>query len=394
MTYPIGISRRFFLKVAMFSFVLKTTTTLAGHNRNLVNFNVRNCVKPEDFYQSSDGNDYTRCINAALNSAKIKGLGVYLSRHYLISKTIELSSNCTIIGGKGSSLTCDKNNPITLIKAEGCNNISIQGVNFDGNVFDILEKNYTRVIRFINCKSILLDSISAGNNADWCVSFEQCSGVLVKNINIYGGGRGLPGGRDGIHFLDCNYFTVDKATIDSGDDCIGITTENDDSYNGYIANIVGASEIGSIVICNEEKLASGGYSFHNMRDIIVENISTVKNRDPKNIVRIFKYNESSNISNITIKNVSGTAVNHGVFVSGVKGLNLTDINVSSIQQHGVYIVNSSNVVGFSVFGKANTKRFFGVDIFKCDNVKGGFTSSNTGILNSTNIQESTAVKIK
>lgn len=131
---------KIFLKVAMFSFVLKTTTTLAGHNRNLVNFNVRNCVKPEDFYQSSDGNDYTRCINAALNSAKIKGLGVYLSRHYLISKTIELSSNCTIIGGKGSSLTCDKNNPITLIKAEGCNNISIQGVNFDGNVFDILEK--------------------------------------------------------------------------------------------------------------------------------------------------------------------------------------------------------------------------------------------------------------
>lgn len=378
----------------MFPFFLKTTNTLASHNKTLVNFNARNCVKPEEFYQNSDGNDYTRCINAALNSAKIKGLGVYLSRNYVISKTIELSSNCTIIGGKGSSLTCDKNNPITLIKAEGCNNISIQGVNFDGNVFDILEKNYTRVIRFINCKKVLLDSISAGNNADWCVSFEQCSDVLVKDINIYGGGRGLPGGRDGIHFLDCNYFTVDKANINSGDDCIGITTENDDSYNGYIGNIVGSSEIGSIVICNEEKLASGGYSFHNMRDIIVENISTIESRAPKNIVRIFKYNESSNISNITIKNVSGTAVNHGVFVSGVKGLNLTDINVSSIQQHGVYIVNSSNIVGFSVFGKANTKRFFGVDIFKCDNIKGEFKSSNTGVLNVTNIQESTAVKVK
>ncbi len=49
--------------------------------------------------------------------------------------------------------------------------------------------------------------------------------VRIYDTTIYGGGRGLPGGRDGIHILDGTDVVVDRADIDSGHDCVGITSE-------------------------------------------------------------------------------------------------------------------------------------------------------------------------
>ncbi|MBC3380902.1 hypothetical protein H8I69_17435 [Serratia fonticola] len=364
---------------------------------DLISSKIIDCkyIEPESFYRESDGDDYTRCINEALDIAVKSNKIVILNGKYRITKTLELSTNTIITGRNGSEIFCDKNKPITLIKAKGCQNILIFGVNFNGNVTENIGKNYTRVIVFIECKNIILKGISAGNNADWCISFETCTDVSVKKVNIYGGGRGLPGGRDGIHFLDCINFSVISAIIDSGDDCIGITTKYRGTSHGYISDVRGKSEIGSIVIYNEEKLVDGQYSGNTLNGLTIENISVNNDRKSatKNIVRVIGYNPVSEVKNVTVNGVSGISNDHGVFIGGVNKLKIENINVLSIKQHGVYIINSSEIYGNSVTGRSMTDKFFGINIVKCHNVKGSFESMEKNVPKSVHIQGSDEIKI-
>ncbi|WP_261466550.1 glycosyl hydrolase family 28 protein [Serratia fonticola] len=351
-------------------------------------------VQPEEFYKESDGDDFTGCINKAIEEAVERNKAILFSRKYRISDTIKLLDNTTIIGEKGSELFCDENVPITLIEANDRKNIKIYGVNFNGNVIGVIKKNYTRVVRFINCKGVLLQKITSGNNADWCISFEGCSDVFVADLIIYGGGRGLPGGRDGIHFLDCSNFTIKRAVIDSGDDCVGITTKFKNSREGYISDVVGSSEIGSVVIYNEELLAEKNYSTNDMVGLRIKNISVLEGSKPKNIVRVIAYNKNSSIRNVTLDGISGSSLNHSVFIGNVQNLTIRNVDVFSVEQHGVYIINSTNINSTFVTGHSETKKYYGVSIVKCHNVFGDFTSIDNNIPEHANLQDNTEVKIR
>ncbi|HDU5942202.1 TPA: hypothetical protein RFW12_005878, partial [Klebsiella variicola] len=296
---------------------------------------------------------------------------------YKISRSIILPDNTYIMGKEGALLYCDTDKPISIFSATSKTNINIKGLSVDGGVTEKTGKNYTRLVRFIKCVDITINSFKARNSADWCISFEACKIIRLEDIIVSGGGHLKPGGRDGIHFLDCSYFYIDRADITSGDDCIGITTQYGNSYYGSINNVTGSSEIGSIIACNEEQKKDKTYYASNIGFINIANVSVKNNGTARNIVRFFAYNDHSNISNIKLSRIDGISNSYGVYIGGVTNLTLNGINVSSLNKHAIYLVKSKNIQAQNLaYGLSRVAGYYGVSIFNCENVSGLFKSHN------------------
>lgn len=330
----------------------------------------------EEFYTSTDS-DYSDAIAKGINYCSLNNGALLFSDKYKISRSIILPDNTYIMGKEGSLLYCDADKPISIFSATSKKNINIKGLSVDGGVTEKKGKNYTRLVRFIKCVDITINSFKACNSADWCISFEACKMIRLENIIVSGGGHLKPGGRDGIHFLDCSYFYIDRADITSGDDCIGITTQYGNSYYGSINNVIGSSEIGSIVACNEEQKKDKTYYASKIGFINITNVSVKNNGTARNIVRFFAYNALSNISNIKLSRVNGMSNSYGVYIGGVTNLTLNGINVSSLNKHAIYLVKSKNIQAQNVaYGLSRVVGYYGVSIFNCENVSGLFKSHN------------------
>lgn len=398
-----SISRRLFFRNIFAGVFFYATRTLASNSDDGYSFYLqyrnkkwlKRTINIESFYIGSDNGDYYFSIVRGLKYCAENGCSLLFSGKYKVTRTIELDDNTYILGTEGALLYCNTDEPITIFLATGKKNINIKNLSIDGMVSDQLSKNYTRLLRFINCEDISISSVSAGNSADWCFSFEDCQRIKLSSIVVYGGGRGRPGGRDGIHFLNCSYFYVDGADITSGDDCIGITTLSGSSYFAYINNITGSSEIGSIVACNEEQKKDKTYYRSAIGKMIINNIKVKPGGNARNIVRFFAYNNSTDISDITLSNINGVSNNYGVYIGGVNGLSLNNIKVLSRLGHAIYLVNSENIVSKNlVIGSSRMKGFYGVSLFKCKNIFGKFQSQNYDGAENVFISKSENIQIK
>lgn len=149
----------------------------------------------------------------------------------LILSPITLKSNITLYS-EGSGFKGIKTSPTNILSGTGLQNIKIKGIVVDGGAMDAAtDIGSIRTIRFVNCSNIRIEECEVSHGFDWQLSFENCMDCHVRNHQSYGMGNGYPGGRDGIHFLDCDNCSVEGAYIESGDDCVGVTTKNKTSKN-------------------------------------------------------------------------------------------------------------------------------------------------------------------
>lgn len=385
-----SIDRRLLLKHLSLLILFLPTFAIANKNRDdgknqYLDFN--NTVG------NSNLDDYYYLLQKAINICAKNGHILRLSGQYFISRSLNLPSNIKIVGGNNAIIRGFKNIPLTIIQAENKENISISGVSIDGNVIDGIKKSYKRASRFISCSNIHLDDFIVMNSADWAISFEKCNNIIIKNVSVKGGGRGLPGGRDGLHFLDTSNVDLDGADITSGDDCIAITSESENIENINIRNVAGSSDIGSIVIYNEEQYKNKKYVIGSIRNLKISNITVKKNGNARDIVRVFAYNPQTIIKDVSIINVSGESKNHGVYIGGVSNLTLENINVISTRQNGIYIVNSNKGIINNANGLASTEKYFGLSIYNSSDINATKISKRVNAQNRLSIAKSENIKI-
>lgn len=373
------INRRNFIKFIASLFFISPRIGRADVSNALSIINNNVMFDFNKFLAGNKYDDYYVHMQHAIDICSDNKYVFYLNGKYRISKTLSLPSDLTIVGASGTLIQCIDNQPITILESTGSKNIKITGVCLDGNLTTYINKSFKRTIRFVNCNDITIIDFSVINNADWAISFEETSNIIVRGVKVEGGGRGRPGGRDGIHFLDCSNVDLDGANINSGDDCIGITSIKRNIENIKINNVLGSSDIGSIVIYNEEQYKDKTYSKSHVKNIEITNVSVKPGGRARDIVRIIAYNPETTIQNVKIENIAGESYNHAVYLGGIQGLTIKNVNVISYRQHGVYILKAHDVNMENVLGKSNTTNSFGINIYNSSNVKGsGISRSHNG----------------
>lgn len=298
-----------------------------------------------DFGAKGDGKSLdTQPIQSAIDECSKNGGGkVYLHNGTFLSGTIYLKDNITLYFESGTVLLGSpnlndypsiKSNYLSytgefvtnkmLIYAEDVRNISIEGRGtIDGRGDDWVKGPYgfpsfsvrPRIIHFRNCQNIRVTGITLFNSASWVQSYQSCENVVidgitvdsrenkdVENPNRFYAARGR--NCDGIDIIDSKLVRISNSYINSGDDAIVLKSLSPDDAcrNITITNCIVSSHASGIKIGTE---TSGGFEDITVNNCVVFdtkgdaiNVSTV---DGAKVERI-------NISNISIRNVKGTAI--------------------------------------------------------------------------------------
>lgn len=313
----------------------------------------------KSFYRSSDNGDYGPAMTRAASYSAQYRVPIRLDTMYIIKSRPDLASGCEFVGlGKYTGLACQEGVYFTMLYASGKNNLRFSNFRLYGGQLDgDPNKNYTRGARFINCSDIEFSNMWTSHFPDWGISFEACDYIEVKYVNHRGGGLGRPGGRDGIHFLNCNNVDVHDCDIISGDDCVAFTTESGKSSNNVsIRNIKGTSEIGSVVTVGFESDLSG-----TIDNLFIDNIVPHSAGGCRYIVQC-RGVAAGSIASATINNIRGTSRLYGMFLQYIDRLTLTNINVISQTQHGLHATSIGRLFGSNVSAVSQTDTWDGIHI--------------------------------
>lgn len=317
-------------------------------------------VQLENFYLASDGGNYALALTRALTYATALKRPVRISRPVPVTSRVDIPSNARIVAAPGAGLVAPADTPLELLRIQNATNIFIDGLFLDGGITSALPaKSYTRGFRIIDSTDVHLSNMIVQNMADWAVSFERSSNISVKRHVHRGGGLGRPGGRDGLHFLDCSDGLVDGADIESGDDCVASTTETVGSARMTFRNIRGKSDIGSVVVFNEEGATTFPFS-----DITIDGVSS--KTPTRNIVRIQQINPGTNFRGISISNVTGeSSVNHGIEIRANASNPMQNVQLANCRvvgkQHGIYLAGADVFTLSNVEGKSLTSGYDGIN---------------------------------
>lgn len=348
---------------------------LNGASERTVLSRLRDNIYITDFYSENDGDDW----HPAYQRASLLAKNVWFpdNRVYTVRSTLIMPAGGGICGSGNAVIAsppatdASGSGLITVIRADNVNDVRLTGIIIDGGVREVMtEKNYTRPLRMINCKNIVWNNLTIINNADWSFSLESCAEISIQRYKqrsyVYQDPaltRLRAGGRDGGHLMDCINAVLIDSDIESGDDCIGITSKLSGTSNITVRGLRGSSVIASLVIYNEEQITgSNDYYAMPADKLVFEDIRVKKAGSSRNVVRIAKYNTLSTIKDCSVSGVSGEGYSHGALFQWVEGLNLADIDVSSSGAHGAYISNCTKVEG-AVKGSTKASGFDGVNIF-------------------------------
>lgn len=330
------------------------------------------CVN--DFYLSSDGTDWSKPYARALAESPRVRFPYRADITYIIPTPLNMADGGALVVDPGVTLYSPAAvdaagaNMATILNVSGKSRIAVIGARFDGGVREVqTAKSFTRPVRVINCTNVAFIGCEIVNNPDWSLSFEGCDGVLVDRYKqrsyVYADPAmtiARAGGRDGLHFMDCSNVFTDVMDIESGDDCVGITSKDTGGTNINISNVQGSSVSASLVIYNEE-MVGGAYVAKPMIGLKIKDVHVKKGGTARNVVRALKYNPLSTLEGVTISGVSGEGSSHGVWVGGVNKYHLDDIDVVSTIQHGVYLQDCIGGTG-TARGKSRAIGFDGVNM--------------------------------
>ncbi|GHU67695.1 exo-poly-alpha-D-galacturonosidase [Bacteroidia bacterium] len=284
----------------------------------------------------------TKAIQTAIDQCAQAGGGkVYLHNGTFLSGTIYLQSNISLEIEAGAILLGSPQQsdyPVTktkhpsyhgellsnrmLIFAEEAENIAITGNGtIDGNGenfigIDSLEalKERPRIIHLRACKNIKIKDITLRNSASWVQNYSICEDLLIDGITVDSRENNdiekarfadAPGrNTDGLDIVDCRNVRIANCFINSGDDgiCLKSLSRKEACRNITITNCV--------ITTNASGIKLGTESVGGFQDINISNCSIYDCRlggvdimcvDGAQTERIV-------VSNITLRNIKGTAI--------------------------------------------------------------------------------------
>ncbi|WP_374041246.1 phage tail fiber protein [Klebsiella pneumoniae] len=348
--------------------------TLIGYNANeqaalrTVYARLKDFVSLHDYWYPTDGTDYAPALNKALSVSP--NVLIPPGKHYLKS-TVSLISGTRLIGlgpncilSSPEAVSSNGAEMITVLRTTGASDILLQGLTIEGGCSEIVStKRAVRGVRFIECQDVRVIDCEVNNTGDWALSFEKNDRVSVSRYKHRGTVvTNLNGGRDGLHFLDCVDFSATDLDIVSGDDMVGCTSETRDQRNASIKGVRGYSGIGSCVIFNEE-----GTTTNSTVNVMVEDVRVTNGQTVRNVVRVESIN-GANVTGVIIRGIRGTGRNHGIQVTSaatMTNVDISDVNVTSVNQHGVYLTRINNLRA-SGRGTAKNRSFDGWNIASCN----------------------------
>ena len=349
-------------------------TSLVGYSANdqaalrTVYARLKDFVSLHDYWYPTDGTDYAPALNKALSVSP--HVLIPPGKHYLKS-TVSLISGTRLIGlgpncilSSPEAVSSNGAEMITVLRTTGASDILLQGLTIEGGCSEIVStKRAVRGVRFIECQDVRVIDCEVNNTGDWALSFEKNDRVSVSRYKHRGTVvTNLNGGRDGLHFLDCVDFSATDLDIVSGDDMVGCTSETRDQRNASIKGVRGYSGIGSCVIFNEE-----GTTTNSTVNVMVEDVRVTNGQTVRNVVRVQSIN-GANVTGVIIRGIRGTGRNHGIQVTSaatMTNVDISDVNVTSVNQHGVYL-NRINNLSASGRATAQNSSFDGWNITSCN----------------------------
>lgn len=280
----------------------------------------------------------TYAIQSAIDSCYNSGGGkILLHNGQFLSGTIRLKSNVTLFIETGAVLLGSSNPddypvlvtdyPVvsgefaqdkSLVYAENAENIAIIGNGIIDGGGDVLEpmlrpRSHNIVIR--RCKSIKIKDLKIRNAAFWVQKYQSCDNLLIDGITVDSRENrdiekprfiDIPGGRntDGCDIVDCKNVRISNCNINSGDDGIVFKSflRNEGCQNITVSNCLITTNASGIKIGTE----TAGF----FRDFTISNCVIYDTRgaaigimsvDGGIIERII-------VSNITLRNIKGTAI--------------------------------------------------------------------------------------
>lgn len=284
----------------------------------------------------------TKAIQTAIDQCHAAGGGkVYLHNGTFLSGTIYLKSNVTLYVEAGATLLGSANvadYPITpskyptyggdlvtdkmFIYAEEAHNISIagrgtidgRGDDFNGPYLSPSFSGRPRILHFRNCENVQVRDVTLRNSGSWVQFYQSCRNMVIDGITVdsrenkdieksrHADAKGR--NTDGMDLVDCQVVRVSNCFITSGDDgiCLKSLSPNESCRDITITNCIVSTNASGIKIGTE---TSGAFE-----DITVQNCTVFDTRvDAISIMTVDGARiERINISNISVRNVKGTAI--------------------------------------------------------------------------------------
>ncbi|MGK7395046.1 MAG: glycoside hydrolase family 28 protein [Candidatus Cyclobacteriaceae bacterium M3_2C_046] len=306
--------------------------------------NIDGIFNPYEYGAKGDGKSIdTKAIQATIDQCHQEGGGiVYLQNGIFISGTIILKSNVHLYVESGAVLkgsndldhfpSLQSNYPsyegemVTnkmLIYAEDAENITIKGRGtIDGNGDAWIDGPYgtpsfslrPRIIHFRGCENIVVRDVTLYNSGSWVQSYQSCKNLLVdgitvdsrpnKNIEKPRFADAPSRNNDGLDLVDCEQVRIANCYINSGDDAICLKSFSPDQTcrDITITNCVVSANASGIKIGTE---TSGMFEDITVSNCVINDIR----RDAISIATVDGAGiERVNISNISMRNIKGSAI--------------------------------------------------------------------------------------
>ena len=272
----------------------------------------------------------TKAIQKAIDHCAANGGKVYIPSGDYLTGSLQLRSNVTIEISEGAILLGSVNIEDyeehipkirsyndsflkhSLFYAEDEQNITITGrglIDGQGAAFIVKTKkkpdrymNRPYVIRFVNCKNVLVENIRMQNSASWMQHYLACDQVKIRGISVY---NHCNNNNDMIDIDGSSNVFISDCIGDTDDDALTIKSTSDRiSKNITVTNCIFSSH------CNAIKL--GTESHGGFENIMISNCIVKPSKHPTNI-----YGYKTGISGITLGLVDGGVLD-GVMISNIR----------------------------------------------------------------------------
>lgn len=272
----------------------------------------------------------TAAIQKTIDACAETGGTVYIPPGQYLSGSLNMKSNVVLHIASGATLLGSTDiedyeehipnirsyNDIflkhSLIYGEDLENITITGqgiIDGQGGAFKITTnkkpdryKNRPYIIRFVDCKNVLVENITLRNSAMWMQHYFVCEDLVVRGIRVY---NHCNKNNDMIDIDGCKNVIVSDCIGDTDDDALCIkSTGGHASENITVTNCVLSSH------CNAIKMGTESHS--GFKNITISNI-VIKPSSDRDII----YGRENGISGITLGCVDGGEL-EGVIISNIR----------------------------------------------------------------------------
>lgn len=273
----------------------------------------------------------TEAIRKAIDAcAKAGGGTVFLPPGTYLSGSLFMKSNVTLNISAGATLLgstniedyqelvpeirswTDRWLKHSLISGENLENIAITGrgkIDGQGAAFKVTTnvkpdryQNRPYIIRFINCKNVLVENVTLRNSAMWMQHYFACDGVIIRGITVFNHANK---NNDVIDIDGSRNVVMSDCIVDSDDDAITLkSTSEHITENVVITNCVVSSHVNAIKLGTE---SHGGF-----RNIAISNI-VVK----PSVVDSVIYGVPKGLGGITLGLVDG-GILEGVTIANIR----------------------------------------------------------------------------